>query len=48
MTTNLAFFGEWKFNHANLEYTDFMGFKGQDLSVNYNAHNVVFGVGYHF
>jgi opacity protein-like surface antigen len=48
MTKNLAFFGEWKFNHANLEYGDFMGFKGQELSVNYNAHNVVFGVGYHF
>jgi hypothetical protein len=25
-----------------------MGFKDQELSVNYNAHNVVFGVGYHF
>ena len=47
ITTNLAVFGEWKFNHANLEYTDFI-FKGRDLSVNYNAHNVVFGVGYHF
>ena len=48
ITTNLAVFGEWKFNHANLEYGDFMGFKGQELSVNYNAHNMVFGVGYHF
>ena len=48
MTKNVAFFGEWKFNHANLEYGEFMGFKGHDLSVNYNAHNVVFGVGYHF
>jgi opacity protein-like surface antigen len=47
ITTKLAIFGEWKFNHANLEYTDFI-FKGRDLSVNYNAHNVVFGVGYHF
>jgi opacity protein-like surface antigen len=48
MTTNLAFFGEWKFNHARLKYSDFMGFEGQDLSVNYNAHNIVFGVAYHF
>lgn len=48
MTTNLAFFGEWKFNHANLKYGEFMGFKGHDLSMNYNAHNVVFGVAYHF
>lgn len=48
ITTNLAVFGEWKFNHARLKYTDFMGFNGQGLSVDYNAHNVVFGVAYHF
>jgi opacity protein-like surface antigen len=48
MTKHLALFGEWKFNHANLKYGDFMGFKDQELSVNYNAHNMVFGVGYHF
>ena len=48
MTTHLAVFGEWKFNHARLKYDDFMGFEGHELSVNYNAHNFVFGVAYHF
>jgi opacity protein-like surface antigen len=40
ITTNLAVFGEWKFNHARLKHTDFMGFKGHDLSVDYNAHTL--------
>jgi opacity protein-like surface antigen len=48
VTTNLALFGEWKFNHANLSYSNLPGSGGVDLSADYNAHNLVFGVGYHF
>jgi opacity protein-like surface antigen len=47
-TTHLAVFGEWKFNHANIKHSNFLGAKGLDFSANYNAHNFVFGVGYHF
>ena len=47
VTTNLAVFGEWKFNHANLNHTNLQG-TGLDVSADYNAHNLVFGVGYHF
>jgi opacity protein-like surface antigen len=48
VTTNLALFGEWKFNHANLSHSNFLGANGVDVSADYNAHNLVFGVGYHF
>ncbi len=48
VTTNLALFGEWKFNHANLSHSNFLGVNGFDVSADYNAHNLVFGVGYHF
>ena len=48
VTNNLALFGEWKFNHANLSHSNFLGATGLDVSADYNAHNLVFGVGYHF
>lgn len=48
LTNNLAFFGEWKFNHANLTHSSLLGANGLDLSANYHAHNLVFGLGYHF
>jgi opacity protein-like surface antigen len=48
LTNNLAVFGEWKFNHANLTHSSLLGANGLDLSADYNAHNFVFGVGYHF
>ena len=48
MTTQLAFFGEYKFNHAdNISY-DNVGGVGLGLTADYNAHNLVFGIGYHF
>ena len=48
MTTHLAFFGEYKFNHAdNLRY-DNVGGTGLGLTADYNAHNLLFGIGYHF
>ena len=47
VTTNLALFGEWKFNHANINHNDIAG-TGLGVSADYNAHNLVFGVGYHF
>ena len=40
VTKQMALFGEYKYNHAN--------FPGGDFKANYNAHFVVFGVGYHF
>ena len=48
VTDNLALFGEWKFNHANLSHSNFVGTNGLNVSADYNAHNLVFGVGYHF
>lgn len=49
ITQQVALFGEWKFNHANLSFDPSTptnatgGFKGD-----YNVHHLVFGVGYHF
>jgi hypothetical protein len=43
----VALFGEWKFNHANINHNDIAG-TGLGVSADYNAHNLVFGVGYHF
>lgn len=48
VNTNLALFGEWKFNHANISHSNFLGANGLDFSGNYNAHIVALGVGYHF
>ncbi len=48
VTTNLALFGEWKYNRANLSHSDFVSITGLDVSADYSAHNLVFGVGYHF
>lgn len=47
VTTNVALFGEWKFNHTNISHDSFLG-SGLNVSADYNAHNLVFGVGYHF
>ena len=40
VTKQMAFFGEYKYNHAS--------FPGGNFDANYNAHFAVFGVGYHF
>ncbi len=40
VTEQMALFGEYKYNHSS--------FPGGDFNANYNAHFVVFGVGYHF
>ena len=40
VTQQMALFGEYKYNHAS--------FPGEDFKANYNAHFLVFGVGYHF
>ena len=45
ITTELALFGEWKFNRANISHD--VG-SGVNLSGDYTAHNLVGGVGYHF
>lgn len=47
LTPNWALFGEWKFNHASIDHKDLAG-TGLNLSADYNAHSLVFGVGYHF
>ena len=51
VTTNIAFFGEYKFNHANLSQSNLtatgLGVP-VDVSTDYNAHHIIFGVGYHF
>jgi opacity protein-like surface antigen len=49
VTTNLALFGEWKYNYARFNFSESAptqatgGFKG-----NYSANMLAFGVGYHF
>ena len=47
VTDNFALFGEWKFNRANISHNNLAG-SGLDVSADYTAHNLVFGVGYHF
>ena len=47
VTPNWALFGEWKFNHASVSHKNLEG-TGLNLSADYNAHSLVFGVGYHF
>lgn len=46
MTRHVAFFGEYKFNHVGLDFKETGNLDGIDAT--YNAHNFVFGVGYHF
>jgi opacity protein-like surface antigen len=48
IATNLALFGEWKYNYANINHSDVAGATGLNLSSDYRAHHLVFGVGYHF
>ncbi|MGH7256878.1 MAG: outer membrane protein [Nitrospiraceae bacterium] len=46
ITPHVAVFGEWKFNYTRLDFDEIssaLGFKGT-----YQAHHLVFGVGYHF
>jgi opacity protein-like surface antigen len=40
VTKQVALFGEYKYNHTS--------FPGGDFTANYQAHFVVFGVGWHF
>ena len=47
VTKAIALFGEWKFNRANLSHDNLAG-TGLNVEADYNAHNFVFGVGYHF
>jgi opacity protein-like surface antigen len=47
VTQNVALFGEWKFNHANISHNNAVG-TGLNASADYNVHHLVFGVGYHF
>jgi len=44
---NLSLFGEWKYNYANVNHTNIAG-TGLDISYDYNANILAFGVGYHF
>jgi opacity protein-like surface antigen len=47
VTQGLSLFGEWKFNHASISHNNLAG-TGLNASADYNAHNLAFGVGYHF
>lgn len=47
VTTNLAFFGEWKFNYSNISHDNVIG-STLNVSADYTAHNLAFGIGYHF
>jgi opacity protein-like surface antigen len=47
VTDNLALFGEWKYNYANISHNNLAG-SGAHVSANYNANILAFGVGYHF
>jgi opacity protein-like surface antigen len=51
VTSKVALFGEWKFNHANISHNNIVnipGFGGVSTSADYNVHHLVFGLGYHF
>ncbi len=45
---NLSLFGEWKYNYAHIDNSNFLGANGLDLSYNYNANIFAGGIGYHF
>lgn len=47
VTNHFSLFGEWKFNHARMSHNNLAG-TGFNASADYNAHNLAFGVGYHF
>lgn len=47
VANHVSVFGEGKFNHANISLDNLAGI-GLNVSADYNAHNLVFGVGYHF
>jgi opacity protein-like surface antigen len=47
VTKDVSVFGEWKFNHASVSHTNLVG-TGLNVSADYNAHILAFGVGYHF
>jgi opacity protein-like surface antigen len=47
VTNHVALFGEWKFNHARLGF-DATPNAFTNADATYNAHHLVFGVGYHF
>lgn len=44
LTPQVALFGEYKYNHTYYHAT----FPGENFKANYNAHFVVFGIGFHF
>jgi opacity protein-like surface antigen len=48
VTPNLSLFGEWKYNYAHIDHSNFLGVNGVDLSYNYNASIFAAGIGYHF
>ena len=47
VTNNVAVFGEWKFNHAHVSHNNIAS-TGLNVSADYNANILAFGVGYHF
>lgn len=47
VTSNIAIFGEWKFNHARFSF-DATPNAFTNVDATYNVHHLVFGVGYHF
>jgi opacity protein-like surface antigen len=47
LTNTVSVFGEWKFNHANINHNNFAG-SLLNVSANYNANILAFGIGYHF
>lgn len=49
ITSNLAVFGEWKYNHVRFSFeTPAFGAGSSGLNLHYSAHHFVFGIGYHF
>jgi opacity protein-like surface antigen len=44
---NLSLFGEWKYNYAHIDNSNFLGANGLDLSYNYNVNIFAGGIGYH-
>ena len=50
VTNKVSVFGEWKFNHATINHNSFAGsgLFGLNVSADYNANILAFGVGYHF
>jgi len=47
VSDHVGLFGEWKYNYVKINHNDVYA-GGTDLTANYNANHIAFGLSYHF